>query len=884
MGLCERMKRFRNYFKRNWHWVLISLTLGQYAALLVIPLICSNINDKFVFKIHLSPAFFLIYVSAYLVLFLAYKPVGRFLVRYKNNFSLREMPFSYIDGFFLFLLSLVFSCLFFSKMAFSDLNFDVSTSVISLLVLFDIFLITWCYLLIRNKEVFSQSPHRPHSMTRLTEYYPDDPITDEIEDVLDRKEFVDDLYKQIINYPLSNSFVFGLLGGWGEGKTSVLNLLINKLYNNKDVIVFEFDPWHFSSQSALIEAFYEGLYRSLNRDFFLPNVRRDISKYKKMLTMGLKFTNINVDFTSLFGVEKQSLEKLQKRIEDVINLTGKKIIILMDDIDRLKGKDEIHQIFKLTKLTANFRNTIFILSFDDNVIFRIFEEERQTDKAFLEKIVQAQINLPAIDQRLIDKYLYYSDPKNNYYSGIDTLFKLVGIDAERVKEFENSFTYLYETKVKSLFPNLRCTKRYLNNLYRILPVVEKEVCLLDLLIVELIQVFYPRVYQDIWKNRLYYIPSWGLGNWVRSPTSWAVEKEEKYKRIKEHIMQVIEGESNRELLLELLKTIFFVEVKNALDSHGGMGHDRMASEYRAEKRLTHPDVFVKYFMLKVPVEDIPDDIVEGLIFKWNKLEPNSVALEFSTDINRFKKGGKLKPLLERLGTFLHKIGPSTAKCIISALYKNIDSFSKEGTEDFFQSEYDISIVLMIHLINEKVQEDEIEEVLAKVIQETTSIEHAVRIFNFSRRERGASLPNIFENINIHTLRKILINRLDQHFIEGQIDIFNEEPNSYIYIIHQWSALDPESKIKVNEYIFSLIDHNPNYLNRILSKYFREADNIIRYENLVEAYDVKMLYEKLKKYYKKIVSKESDKKIIDQFINIYEEKNPPTSQDIDQQTQ
>ena len=76
-------------------------------------------------------------------------------------------------------------------------------------------------------------------MTRLTEYYyPDDPITDEIEDVLDRKEFVDDLYKQIINYPLSNSFVFGLLGSWGEGKTSVLNLLSNKLYNNKDVIVF----------------------------------------------------------------------------------------------------------------------------------------------------------------------------------------------------------------------------------------------------------------------------------------------------------------------------------------------------------------------------------------------------------------------------------------------------------------------------------------------------------------------------------------------------------------------------------------------------------------------------------------------------------------------
>jgi KAP family P-loop domain len=70
----------------------------------------------------------------------------------------------------------------------------------------------------------------------------DKPITDEGQDLLGRRPFVDKLYEQIIQLPTPRSFVFGLYGGWGEGKTFVLNLLHRRLASNSTIIPLRFNP------------------------------------------------------------------------------------------------------------------------------------------------------------------------------------------------------------------------------------------------------------------------------------------------------------------------------------------------------------------------------------------------------------------------------------------------------------------------------------------------------------------------------------------------------------------------------------------------------------------------------------------------------------------
>ena len=61
-------------------------------------------------------------------------------------------------------------------------------------------------------------------------FLPDEPITKDTEDSLKFMAFVKLLQKSIYN--TETPFVYGVLGDWGVGKTSILRLLENELKND----------------------------------------------------------------------------------------------------------------------------------------------------------------------------------------------------------------------------------------------------------------------------------------------------------------------------------------------------------------------------------------------------------------------------------------------------------------------------------------------------------------------------------------------------------------------------------------------------------------------------------------------------------------------------
>ena len=85
------------------------------------------------------------------------------------------------------------------------------------------------------------------------------------------------------------------------------------------------------------------------------------------------------------------LDALRRRIEGMLDETNKRLVILIDDIDRL-DRDETHAIFKLVKLSASFRHTSYVLAFDDSVVSAALGERygaggAPAGRAFLEKII-----------------------------------------------------------------------------------------------------------------------------------------------------------------------------------------------------------------------------------------------------------------------------------------------------------------------------------------------------------------------------------------------------------------------------------------------------------------------------------------------------------------
>lgn len=80
---------------------------------------------------------------------------------------------------------------------------------------------------------------------------------------------------------------------------------------------------------------------------------------------------------------------------------------MIDDIDRL-SYDEIAAVFQLVKSLADFPHTVYILSFDYDVVVRALEQsQRGLGAEYLEKIVQIPFAIPVAEISTIQKILFH---------------------------------------------------------------------------------------------------------------------------------------------------------------------------------------------------------------------------------------------------------------------------------------------------------------------------------------------------------------------------------------------------------------------------------------------------------------------------------------------
>lgn len=87
----------------------------------------------------------------------------------------------------------------------------------------------------------------------------DRPINSCSEDLLGRVSFSEKIAKAISNWSQEDSLVLGISANWGDGKTSVKNMIVEKLNNldqKKASKIIEFNPWQWQDQNKLLEAFF----------------------------------------------------------------------------------------------------------------------------------------------------------------------------------------------------------------------------------------------------------------------------------------------------------------------------------------------------------------------------------------------------------------------------------------------------------------------------------------------------------------------------------------------------------------------------------------------------------------------------------------------------
>lgn len=321
--------------------------------------------------------------------------------------------------------------------------------------------------------------------------YNDSPIKYERQDKLNRLKFAQSLSKSIMNIPKGNdSIVIGLMGGWGTGKSSLLNLIENSI---NDVNVVRFNPWNYYSQQTLFSSFFDELTNTLP---FTNQIKTKFHKYKnKIYATGISLGSSVVPqigaMTNLISdSEPNTLNKIKEELNAVFKKQMKTVVII-DDIDRL-NPDEVKQIFQLVKSLADFPNLIYIMAFDKNYVnyalkdWNMDEKRYSHSEDFLDKIIQVPLTIPKIDG-------------NDFFDIFESKFKEV-LDNHDVDVRDFSIKKLYALWLFPFFKNIRDINRFCNALDFYLYSVDKEIWIHDFALVTALQIFAKDIYDEIKQN------------------------------------------------------------------------------------------------------------------------------------------------------------------------------------------------------------------------------------------------------------------------------------------------------------------------------------------------------------------------------------------------
>lgn len=298
--------------------------------------------------------------------------------------------------------------------------------------------------------------------------YADNPIQWRSDDLLDRAAYAARLAEMVSSAPDDHSVVFGISGSWGSGKTSVINMVCERLRElNPDnseshLLVMNFDPWNYPDKIDLVSPFFECVNSCIQNNSSIGKIKAVASEIAQLLydyselisdprvkTMR-KFVSIH-KFRQDKKESAQGLTEIKREISKKLKNASLRIVVIIDDIDRLSD-EKVCAVFQLVAAIANFPRVNYLLAYDlDNVTKALNKVQQCDGEQYLEKIVQVPIQLPMLSegaivrlaQEHIGRMLQEGDVSSREYEGLETMMVHVSKSAKTVRDIYR-LTNVYE--------------------------------------------------------------------------------------------------------------------------------------------------------------------------------------------------------------------------------------------------------------------------------------------------------------------------------------------------------------------------------------------------------------------------------------------------------
>jgi hypothetical protein len=255
----------------------------------------------------------------------------------------------------------------------------------------------------------------------------DDEIRDQSEDMLGINTQVATFAETVLASGSHAGLVIGVDGLWGTGKTSFINLA-QQYWENKasdEVIVIRFEPLRYVTESDLADRFIRDLTATIQRHVYVPEFRPAASRYSRMLRAKTDFSFLGVKIS--LEPSSETIDELLDDIDDVLKRIRRRVVVVIDDLDRLEPK-AVNTVLFTVRRTFRLTQAVYVLCYDtENLVAS--KDEGARAREFLEKFVNVKLSL-LIDSSAIRDFLL-KDWRNDEskYQAIpsDTMAKLSSI-------------------------------------------------------------------------------------------------------------------------------------------------------------------------------------------------------------------------------------------------------------------------------------------------------------------------------------------------------------------------------------------------------------------------------------------------------------------------
>lgn len=330
----------------------------------------------------------------------------------------------------------------------------------------------------RNEKVFTDIP--PIILID------DEPVHNVSGDEFRYDPFAQRIARTIIESSGKSSFSLGITGVWGAGKTSMLNLLKRCIENDDSCIIVDFNPRKSADIKYIQRDFLSLICTALQK--YHTGATHIISDYMR----GLRVLAEDTPWSKMLNlIHTNDVEKSRDEVETMIRAINKKIVVIIDDYDRLTG-EEIIEVLKVIGNNGSFEQTFFVSAYDKEYVNQVLKAyfHETVDRDYTDKYFNLELRLP-------DRKQFH---KNGYLQKrLYTLLTKGVIKDMTYRQIDEALMPVIRF-IDSYLPTPRDIKRYIGLVMASFVEIQENVVLRDFLLLGLVKYKYPQEYDILYRQ------------------------------------------------------------------------------------------------------------------------------------------------------------------------------------------------------------------------------------------------------------------------------------------------------------------------------------------------------------------------------------------------